>query len=261
MKKLNILFFALLLLAKTATGQTTATDFTATDCNGTSHNLFTELGQGKVVVLVWVMPCATCINDAKGAHEAVQSFATSHPGKVVYYMVDDNGGTSCASLTGWANTNNIKQDVTFFRNQGVEINEDDYGGPGMPHVVVIGLDKKIYFNVRNGQNNRTAIQDAISKALTTVSVAEIPAMSGNVSVYPNPGQNNITASFTLQAATEVNFEVYNALGEKVLSQTKGTQPAGAQQLNIDVNPMINGIYFLKITTGEQTFLTRFIVAK
>ena len=29
----------------------TAPDFTATDCNGTSHNLYTELAAGTVIVL------------------------------------------------------------------------------------------------------------------------------------------------------------------------------------------------------------------
>ena len=41
--------------------QTTATDFTANDCGGTSHTLFTELNAGNVIVITWVMPCSSCI--------------------------------------------------------------------------------------------------------------------------------------------------------------------------------------------------------
>jgi hypothetical protein len=39
----------------------TAADFTANDCNGTSHHLFAELNAGKVVVVAFVMPCTDCI--------------------------------------------------------------------------------------------------------------------------------------------------------------------------------------------------------
>lgn len=261
MKKLNLLFIALLMAANTCFGQATATDFTATDCSGASHNLYTELAQGKVVVLVWVMPCATCINDAKGAYEAVNSFATSNPGKVLYYMIDDNGGTSCATLTNWANNNGIKQNVTLFRNQGEVINEDDFGGTGMPHVVVVGYDKKIYLNVRDGQNNRSAIQEAIGKALLATSVSENLPLNNNISVYPNPAKDNLLVNFNLSSASEVTFEVYNTLGESILNNTSGYKPAGSNQLSIDTKSFGEGIYILKISTGKETFLTRFLVAQ
>src|ERR1043165_5686641 len=103
----HFLFTALLLLfgLSLAVAQTTATNFTATDCNATSHTLFTELDAGKIVVLVWVMPCAACISDAKAAFDAVGSFASSNPGKVVFYLSDDIGDAGCSTLNSWASTN------------------------------------------------------------------------------------------------------------------------------------------------------------
>src|SRR5438067_299698 len=64
MKKI-LLFVSFLLINGITFGQTTATDFTATDCNSASQSLFTELNAGKIVVLIWVMPCSVCISDAK----------------------------------------------------------------------------------------------------------------------------------------------------------------------------------------------------
>lgn len=46
----SILFSVLLF------SQTTATNFTVDDCNGVTHDLFTELDEGKVVIIAWVMP-------------------------------------------------------------------------------------------------------------------------------------------------------------------------------------------------------------
>lgn len=80
MKKIIFtLTIALMFVATISKAQTTASDFTATDCSSMSHNLYTELNAGKVVVISWVMPCSACVGGATAASNAVQSFATSHP--------------------------------------------------------------------------------------------------------------------------------------------------------------------------------------
>ena len=85
----NIFNTLILIFATVFCTAQTATDFTADDCNGTSHNLYSELDDGNVVVLCWVMPCGPWFLGAEYAQNAVQSFNISHPGKVKYYIVDD----------------------------------------------------------------------------------------------------------------------------------------------------------------------------
>src|SRR5207249_4420212 len=77
----------------------TAPDFTALDCNGVSHNLYTELNSGKVIVLNWVMPCSACVGPSLTAYNVVKSYASSN---VLHYLIDDAGNTSCTSLSSWA---------------------------------------------------------------------------------------------------------------------------------------------------------------
>ena len=81
--------------------QTTATDFTTDDCNGMSHQLFTDLDAGNVIVIGWVMPCGPCATYTLPAYDAVQSFAISHPGRVHFYMADDYANSTCSYLSGW----------------------------------------------------------------------------------------------------------------------------------------------------------------
>ena len=136
MKK-NLLLILILAFGKLEFAQT-AVDFTAPDCSGTSHNLFTELNAGKIIVLVWVMPCGTCISDAKAGYDAAQSFATSNPGRVIYWLVDDIGNSTCSTVSSWANTNGIvTNNITVFSNSGNKIDEANYGGSAMPHVLVL----------------------------------------------------------------------------------------------------------------------------
>ena len=93
--------------------QTTATDFTADDCNAVTHNLFDSLDAGNVIVICWVMPCNPCATYAEYASDAVQSFSTSHPGRVKYYLADDYANSTCSYLSGWASNYNIATDAFF----------------------------------------------------------------------------------------------------------------------------------------------------
>ncbi|HQI46179.1 MAG TPA: hypothetical protein PLC59_08990, partial [Bacteroidales bacterium] len=125
--KRNILISILIFFTVFSFAQTTAVNFICNDCKGTSHNLFTELDDGKVIVLVWVMPCATCISPSRSAYDAVQTYSSSHPGRVKFYLADDYVNTSCNTLTTWANNNGMTG-ATIFSNTAV--NPANYGNVG-----------------------------------------------------------------------------------------------------------------------------------
>ena len=263
MKKLILPLLFLLTGGITVNGQTTATDFTATDCSSTSHTLFTELDGGKVVVLVWVMPCATCISDAKAAYDAVQSFATSNPGKVLYWMSDDAGNTSCTSLNSWASTNAIgPTNLVTFGNSGNTINEANYGGTGMPHVVVMGNNTHhIFYNQKNGSNDGVAITAAINSALATTGVTNISGAGNSIQLFPNPVKDRATLNYTLDQQSVVSIDVYNIIGNKVKTIVPGIQNSGEHtiDLNFDSKPA-NGIYFIKLNAGNSSQTIKFTVA-
>jgi hypothetical protein len=244
-------------------GQTTATDFTAADCSSVSHNLFTELNSGKVVVLVWVMPCASCISDAKGAYDAVQSFATSNPGKVLYWMSDDQGNTACSSLSSWASVNNIgPTNLTVFGNTGNTIDETNYGGTGMPHVVVMGGNNHhIYYNMRNGSSDGAAITTAISQGLAALGVSGVDGHAAELTAYPNPAYDKVSVDYTLNEAATVFMDIYNSVGSKVLTVATGRQSAGHHSSDIDFHGKLPvGMYTLRFSTENANRVIKFNVA-
>ena len=263
MKKLLLSLVCLLSIINLVLAQTTAANFTATDCNSTSHTLHTVLANGKVIVLVWIMPCLTCISDAKGAYDAVQAFASSHPGQVLYYLIDDNGNTSCGTLNSWANTNAIGSNRTVFDNAGAAINENNYGGSGMPHVMVIGggTAHTVFFNQLNGSNNGPAIQSAITQALAATNVSNVNSVTAPVSVYPNPTHNDITVSYSLGHTSDVSIEVVNITGSVVKSLQYDKQSAGIHDTRIDLGSISNGIYLVKVHSDNGTASTKFTLAK
>ncbi|MDX2001828.1 MAG: T9SS type A sorting domain-containing protein [Chitinophagales bacterium] len=236
MKK--VLFTIAVICSLSAAQAQTAPDFTASDCSSASHSLYTELAAGKTVVITWVMPCGSCVNGGKAAQNAVASYNTSNPGKVVYWMIDDLGDTPCPSLSSWASSNGITL-PTLFGNSGNAADENDFGGTGMPHVVVIAPDKTILFNKKNGAaNDETGIKAAISQSIA-LNVAEIDARK--ISIAPNPASNQIRVSYDKAIAT---IRIVTPMG-----QTAAEYNYSDRKLNpsIDISALATGIYKVLIT--------------
>jgi len=237
-----------------AYAQTTATDFTTNDCNGTSHTLFDELDNEKVIVIAWVMPCAPCATYAGYASDAVQSFTTSHPGRVKYYLADDFGNTTCSYLTGWAANYNLITDANF---SDALLDMSDYGTDGMPKVVVIGKNTHtIYYNQNDNKINQIGIENAITLALAPlVGIDEQSENNLNLTAYPNPTNGIINVEYTSE--TPVQFDVINMLGENVFSQKTNN----TKNTTIDVSNLNKGLYFLQMITDSKTTSLKFTLNK
>ncbi|MFI5218166.1 MAG: FG-GAP-like repeat-containing protein [Bacteroidia bacterium] len=71
-----------------------------------------------------------------------------------------------------------------------------------------------------------------------------------ISVYPNPNNGQFIISFTTTIATDVKVEVINVEGKIVYSDSK-TAVAGEYKNNIELKNAAQGIYLMKIKTGEE----------
>lgn len=249
MKKTLLIFLTILTSLGFAYAQTTATDFTTNDCNGTSHTLFDELDNDKVIVVTWVMPCTPCATYAGYAADAVQAFATSHPGRVKHYLADDYANSTCSYLSGWASNYNISTDAVF--SDGL-LDMNDYGTAGMPKVVVLGKNSHtIYYNKNDNKITQIGVEDAITLALTSATGLNEYTSDLQLKAYPNPTTGLVNIKYTSQSP--VQFEVINMLGEKVLIQNTNN----TQNFTIDVSSLTKGIYFLRMSTDAKTTSLKF----
>jgi hypothetical protein len=258
MKKILLLFITLQITTLHLLGQTYATDFNANDCDGNNHQLFSELDAGKVIVIAWVMPCATCITDPLSAFYDVQSYDSSHPGQVLFYMADDYANTSCSSLESWAANNGMSNCIKF---SDAAVNMGDYGIPGMPKIVVLGSSShKVYFNQNSGS---LGISTAIDEALDDIAngLVENANFNLNINTFPNPANNQLTVSYELKQPSNIDLEIYNLLGARVISFKKNNSTgAGKYSEKIDVSNLSNGTYFLKINSNQKNHTIKFSVS-
>ena len=238
--------------------QTTATDFTTDDCNGVSHNLFSELDAGNVIVISWVMPCGPCETYSLPAYSAVQTFATSHPGRVHFYIADDYGTTACGTLNNFASNMPVS---TIFSSSN--INMSDYGAYGMPKVVVLaGSDHHIYYNENDNKINFPDVQTAISDALSTpLGIEQSASNKFEISTYPNPVNNVLNISYIKNQSSLINFTIVDILGKVVLSiEEDVSYLKGEATKSINVSALDNGNYFLKIFSEGAVESLPFVVS-
>ena len=257
MKK-NILNCLLVLFAVNVSfSQTTATDFITNDCNGISHNLFDSLDDGNVIVIAWVMPCGPCATYSLPAYSAVQSFATSHPGQVHFYMADDYANTACSTLMNWGNNYNMPNS-TFFSSSAVNMN--GYGTAGMPKVVVLGgVDRHIYFNENDTKINLSDVQIAIDSALNNF-VSSTTELESNfkLNIFPNPTKEKLTINYHLNKNEEITFEIVDLLGKKVKSFVVFNS-SGNNTIDLNISELPSANYILKMNTSERTENLQFTI--
>ncbi len=71
-----------------------------------------------------------------------------------------------------------------------------------------------------------------------------------INVYPNPTNDFATIGITLGEASDVTFEVYNALGELVYKSNTENLSAGDYLHQIDVNGFAAGVYTVNTTVND-----------
>jgi len=231
--------------------QTYATDFTENDCSGVSHNLFNELDAGNIIVIDWIMPCGPCATYSYPAYDAVQSFSSSHPGKVHFYIADDYANTSCQILNNFANSYNMTIS-TIFSNANITMS--DYGVDGMPKVVVLaGSNHLVYLNKNDDKitylNVHTAISQAISDGLSSIQNPKENPFT--IKVFPNPVKNNLTVSYTSKGNEEIKIEIIDLLGKSMILKNNLISLEGSYSETLDLSSFKGGMYFIKISSSTQ----------
>ena len=248
----TLFFFLLYFISIQSTNaQTYATNFTEDDCDGISHDLFNELDAGNIIVISWIMPCPPCATYSYPAYDAVQSFSSSHPGKVHFYIADDYANTSCVILNNFATTYNMPNS-TIFSNANITMS--DYGVDGMPKVVVLGgTNHLIYLNKNDDKINYSNVHAAISAAITDglSSIDEQEEDIFEIKIYPNPTTNILNISYSTKEKEEIEIEIIDPLGKSIILKEKHVKHEGLHHEEFNLGSLKNGVYFIKLSNTKQ----------
>ncbi len=234
----HLLLSTTMLLVTSLSAQTTALDFTANDCDGIEHTLFSELEAGNAVILEFVMMgCQPCVNAGNSIKTNVLP-NTSDPSRVKLYSIGFTNSITCAQMNDWKTTNNFTHTVFA----GMSAQTTHYGGMGMPTVAVVGAaDHTVFYSeVGHSASDNPVILAAIEAALASgVGIAERVA-ANELKVYPNPVERAIQLSGTYTAA-----QVFDAQGRIVFDR------AVAGSKTFDVSALPAGAYTLRLVGTDN----------
>jgi len=79
--------------------------------------------------------------------------------------------------------------------------------------------------------------------------------------YPNPFNPSTMIPFTVAAAGNVNFAVYNIMGQEVSSFSYTAHAAGLHQVNFSADNLATGTYLVKMTAGSNTKTIKMVFMK
>ena len=234
-----------------AQGPTTATNFTLNDCDGTEHQLFTELDKGDVVAIEFVMGCLPCVQGRKALDKMEKSYAVSHPGKFHVYTFGYSEGVDCTTIGSWMSTNKF----TGSCFGGVDSVISAYGAEvGMPTMSVVGgIDHKVlYWKAGYSNKDTTAMMAAISQVLQTSSVSPANNSNESLTLYPNP--SSLSASLKINCLTEGvrTVTLFSAKGARMLSIFEGRLSTGEQRVDFSTKDLASGTYYVHVTTGGES---------
>lgn len=110
------------------------------------------------------------------------------------------------------------------------------------------------FTITYSYTNSNGCSNTASKAITVELCTGLEEMNGGEwMVYPNPAKETVTVKFAVIPESSASIELYDAIGKLVISR-KVTE----QSVTLDVQNMANGIYTLRIVSGEDHAVKRLV---
>jgi hypothetical protein len=146
------------------------------------------------------------------------------------------------SFTAGNGTTTVKHDYSYVDNSYVTGN--------VYRLKQLDLDGTVHFS------------DAVDPlAVTGVAVKVLPTEYSLSQNYPNPFNPSTVIEFALPKDAHVTLEVYNILGQKVMTLVDEVQPAGYHSVKFDGTNLASGMYLYRLATGQQTFLKKLLLIK
>jgi len=88
---------------------------------------------------------------------------------------------------------------------------------------------------------------------TSTGVLEDVSMPGNFFLYqnyPNPFNTSTIISYQLQVSSNLLLEIYDVLGNKIVTLVNEEKQPGTYKINFDGSNLSSGIYFYTLTAGD-----------
>ena len=115
----------------------------------------------------------------------------------------------------------------------------------------------ISLTVTNSAGTDTETKTSYIYVYSTAGVDE-NMISKNILVYPCPATDLVTLETGTIPAADINFQIYNILGDQVADERNGSITDN-NRMALDLSNLQKGIYFIKISRGEQSTTKKIVL--
>ena len=107
------------------------------------------------------------------------------------------------------------------------------------------------------------LADTITKTVTVTAtdIKEVNIAMNQIAVYPNPANENVTVSFDLLNANDVQIDLIDITGKTIRATNSMRFGAGINEISLNTADITQGIYFVKVSTTELSKTTRLVIIK
>ena len=107
----------------------------------------------------------------------------------------------------------------------------------------------------NSTNNSTDYFVAMLNSTTGVIET---SLHGSYSIYPNPATDEFEVKSPEFEADGATIELYDLNGRKLLERQI---PKGSREITVDVRSLQSGMYFCRVTIGDETAAKKLVIKK
>jgi hypothetical protein len=187
-----------------------------------------------------------------------------------YPTVNSNADSITVVLVNRSLTD--KQTVNLNFN-GIKVNPDSYGMYSISGLGSTETFSSHYNNaLKKSQVQATAstmtvelaplsVNSIVMKSLVMGTSPEIKKGEFKANVYPNPAINLVYLDFTLPEESKITIELFNSNGKVIKTIDNEAFDAGNQQIELSMNGLANGIYWVRFTSIHNTETVKLIKAK
>lgn len=166
--------------------------------------------------------------------------------------VSDDGKTVVGFFRPWGSPATAGEGFIWTKETGsINLNEYvanlGYDNLGITFALPLGISPNGKYIVGLGKNNSDLVGFVIK--LPSNLATGVAQNKPKVGIYPNPVKNEATL---INAEKITNVEVYNAVGQKVMSYNV------LKNNNLDLSKLSKGAYILKIENAGKTETLKFI---
>ncbi len=79
--------------------------------------------------------------------------------------------------------------------------------------------------------------------------------------YPNPFNSTTTISYNIPSATNVSLELFNLLGQRVMTLFEGQRQAGVHNVILTADDLPSGLYFVRLSNIHQSSTQKVMLVK